>query len=170
MNLAEDEVHLYLCFPGDISASHLLSRYKTLLSKTELEQMERFYFKHHRHQYLITRSLVRTCLSAYYPIDPREWSFGQNEFGKPEIVHPQADLSIRFNLSHADGLIICGIAKEYDIGVDVEDIQRSTRSAFNSLWNIYSAIQISWFVPIAGRDLRWRVKRALTFHQGGNFH
>ena len=142
MDLISGEVHLYFSFPGQISDTGLLNRYESLLSDDERSQMARFYFARHRHQYLVTRALIRTCLSAYYPVDPAEWRFSKNSYGKPGISYPISTLPIRFNISHADGLIMCGIVRDHDIGVDVEDLQRSTRANLDSLSSYFSLEEI----------------------------
>ncbi len=142
MNLPNNEVHLYFSWPEQISDDALLRRYRSLLSDDELAQMARFYYARHRHQFLITRALIRTSLSAYYQVDPSEWQFGKNGFGKPEISHPDKTLPVRFNISHTDGLIMCGLVKDFDIGVDVENRQRSTRAALESLSSYFSKQEI----------------------------
>ena len=143
MELPSNEIHLYFSFPEKISDPELLNRYKSLLSDDELTQMSRFYFARHRHQYLITRALIRTSLSAYFKVEPAEWQFGKNGYGKPEISQPYGTWPVRFNLSHCDGLILCGVARNHDIGVDVEDTQRSTGTAFDSLSSYFSAPEIT---------------------------
>jgi len=142
MELDSDAVHLYFSRPEDITEPGLLARYKLLLSDDELAQMTRFYYARHRHQYLITRALVRACLSAYYPVDPAEWRFAKNGYGKPEISHPDTELPIRFNLSHTRGLVLCGITRDRAIGVDVEDTERPTRTALAGLSSYFSRQEI----------------------------
>ena len=142
MNLRSNEVHLYFSWPEHITDDGLLRRYRSLLADDELAQMPRFYYARHRHQFLITRALIRTSLSAYYQVDPSEWQFGKNGFGKPEISHPDKSLPVQFNISHADGLIMCGVVRDYDIGVDVEDRQRSTRATLDSLSSYFSTREI----------------------------
>jgi 4'-phosphopantetheinyl transferase len=137
--LSRQDVHLYFSWPEKISDPALLSRYESLLSANERARMSRFHFARNRHQYLVTRALVRASLSAYYPLEPGAWQFSQNRYGKPEISHPDASLSMRFNLSHTHGLTVCAIARHYDIGVDVEDSQRTTRADLNSLAGYFSA-------------------------------
>ncbi len=142
MTLGNNKIHLCFCWPGQITDDGLLRRYKALLSDDELAQMTRFHYARHRHQFLITRAMIRTSLSVYYQVDPAEWQFGKNGFGKPELDHPYKTLPIRFNISHTDGLIMCGIARDYDIGVDVEDTQRSTRATLDSLSSYFSRPEI----------------------------
>jgi 4'-phosphopantetheinyl transferase len=142
MELPGDEIHLHFSYPEDITDPALLQQYQSLLSDDELVQMSRFYFTRHRHQYLITRALVRTSLSTYFSIAPADWVFGKNGYGKPEISLPRSDLPIRFNLSHSEGLVMCGVTRDCDIGVDVEDAERPTRAAFASLSSYFSAGEI----------------------------
>ena len=175
MTLTQHEVHLYFSFPGQISDPGLLERYESLLSGDERSQMARFHFARHRHQYLVTRALIRTSLSAYYPVDPADWRFSKNGFGKPEISHPDSTLPIRFNLSHTDGLIICGIARDYDIGVDVEDIQRTTRAAFNSLSSYFSSQEIEALGKLPPEQQKqrffdyWTLKESYIKARGAGF-
>jgi 4'-phosphopantetheinyl transferase len=140
--LSRQDVHLYFSWPEEIVDPELLRRYESLLSADERARMSRFHFARNRHQYLVTRALVRASLSAYYPVEPGAWQFSQNRYGKPEISHPDASLSIRFNLSHTHGLTVCAIAHHCDIGVDVEDSQRSTRAGLNSLAGFFSAQEV----------------------------
>lgn len=142
MKLQGNEIHLHFSWPDQITDDGLLHRYRSLLAEDELVQMERFYFARHRHQYLITRALIRTSLSCYHQVDPSEWQFAKNGYGKPEISHPDKPRPVRFNISHADGLIMCGMVWDVDIGVDVEDRQRSTRAALDSLSSYFSKPEI----------------------------
>jgi 4'-phosphopantetheinyl transferase len=90
----------------------------------ERAQQQRFYFEKGRHEYLVTRALVRTVLSKYVTVDPSTWRFEKNEYGKPAIVYPQGLPPLTFNLSNTTGLIACLVAFGRDVGVDVEDMTR----------------------------------------------
>lgn len=142
MKLASNEIHLYFSYPEQISDIGLLGRYESLLSADERTQMSRFSFAPSRHRYLVTRALIRTSLSAYYPVEPSAWCFDKNSYGKPAISHPDSSLPIRFNLSHTNGLTLCGIAQDCEIGVDVEDNHRSTRASFSRLASYFSPREV----------------------------
>ncbi|RKZ37486.1 MAG: 4-phosphopantetheinyl transferase [Gammaproteobacteria bacterium] len=119
------DIHLWLAFPDEIQSPERLSTYQEMMTLEEQVQQQRFHFSKHRHQYLITRALVRTTLSRYANIEPHQWRFSKNAYGRPEII-PQAGVPpLRFNLSHTDGLIICGVVLKQDIGVDVENKERT---------------------------------------------
>jgi 4'-phosphopantetheinyl transferase len=143
MELPDNEIHLYFSSSEQISDLGLLNSYEKLLTEDERIQMSRFYYARHRHQYLVTRALVRSCLSAYTDIEPWEWRFTSNSYGKPEIALPASADQICFNLSHCRGLVMCGITRDYDIGVDVEDAQRQTRAALDSLSSYFSASEVA---------------------------
>jgi len=125
LNLPPYAIHLWHCFYDGIRDKELISQYYSILSASEKEQQQHFYFHKHRHQYLVTRALIRTLLSLYDDIPPERWEFSKNQYGKPEIAGGISSLPIRFNLSHTDGLILCGIILNRDIGVDAENLERN---------------------------------------------
>jgi len=122
-----DEIHLWSLLPDQINDS-VLSSCESLLSEKEDDRRRRFRFKKDRRQYAISRALVRTVLSGYTGIDAHKLKFSENRYEKPEIVASENSPPIRFNLSHTDGFILCGIALKDDIGVDVECTEREGRN------------------------------------------
>jgi 4'-phosphopantetheinyl transferase len=121
--LPDDEVHLWYLFPEELGDPVLLARYERLLAPGERARRDRYRFEHSRREYLFTRALVRTVLSRYAPVAPEAWTFRENAWGRPEIDRPE-QAAIRFNLSNTRGLIACAVARDREVGVDVEDIER----------------------------------------------
>jgi 4'-phosphopantetheinyl transferase len=122
--LTPAEIHLWLAFYDEIREERLHSAYRELLNVAEKEQELRFYFARDRHRYLITRALVRTVLSRYVSIHPKEWIFSTNAYGRPDIVNAQAkDTCLVFNISHTRSLIVLGVTKDRALGVDVENFR-----------------------------------------------
>ncbi|MGL1931829.1 MAG: 4'-phosphopantetheinyl transferase superfamily protein [Desulfotalea sp.] len=121
IKLEATEIHLWCASQNEINDPVLLSLYAKLLSDEEKKQWRRFRFERHRHQYLITRALVRSVLSHYHHVAPEEWLFSKNKYGRPEAVQQPKTGKLRFNLSRTDGLILCGVVLNDDIGVDVEN-------------------------------------------------
>ncbi|MDQ0073664.1 4'-phosphopantetheinyl transferase [Variovorax boronicumulans] len=125
--LPAGDIHLWLCPHGDSGDPALDATYRALLTPQELQQKDRFHFPRDRHRYLLTRVLVRTILSRYAPIDPHDWRFANGPFGRPRIdVSPDIEEAhgLDFNLSHTAGLIVLAIARNIELGVDVENIRR----------------------------------------------
>jgi len=125
LSLSRAEAYLWYVFPETLTDPGLLSAYQQLMSPEERSQQQRFRFAKGRYEYLVTRALVRTTLSRYAAVDPREWRFDKNPYGKPTIAHPKGIAPFSFNLSHTEHLIVCLIALDREVGVDAEDMERA---------------------------------------------
>ena len=125
MSLGTDEAHLWLVEPDAIRDPALLEKYRSLLSPDEVQKCGRYRFEKDQHSCLVTRALVRTVLSRYVDVPPETWRFETNEYGRPEITEPDEGKFLKFNLSHTKGLIACIVTRWRDVGVDVEDRERS---------------------------------------------
>lgn len=121
--LGDKEIHLWIAFPEAIREPMQLGSYDQLMTAEERQKQRRYVFERDRHDALITRALVRTVLSRYLAVAPEHWRFTKGDKGKPEIV--DAPWPLRFNVSHTQGMIICGVTRQYDLGVDIEHINRN---------------------------------------------
>lgn len=122
--LEENETHLWWVYADQVRDPALLRRQFAILSEREQQQQQRFRFEKGRHQYLVSHALVRETLSRYAPVAPAEWSFSTNRYGRPAIAEPAEFTHLRFNLSHADGMAVVALARDRDVGVDVENVTR----------------------------------------------
>jgi 4'-phosphopantetheinyl transferase len=144
LHLPSDEVHLWFTAQDELQDPALLARYDALLNDEERARRDRFYFARHRHEFLVARALVRGTLSRYVPqVQPARWTFSHNEHGRPELAGP-LPTDLRFNLSHTAGLMLLGVVRRRDIGVDVEDAERKVTC---------DAIADRFFSPAEVRDL-----------------
>jgi 4'-phosphopantetheinyl transferase len=124
-NLARPgQVDVWLTSLSDISDSDQLELL-WLLSESERTKWERFLTKDSRLQYLATRALVRTTLSRYAAVSPQAWHFETNDYGRPHIIQPQMHRSLQFNLSNTKGLVACAVSRECEVGIDVENFERT---------------------------------------------
>lgn len=64
-------------------------------------------------------------MSRYADVDPADWSFGAGSNGKPEVTGPAEFASLRFNLAHTSGLVMCAVSRAGEIGVDAEETSRT---------------------------------------------
>jgi 4'-phosphopantetheinyl transferase len=120
-----DRVHVWTA-SGDAVQPARLQHYRTLLSDDEIERCDRFVHEADRTRFVIARTLVRTMLSEYVPRDPRDWRFRIAEYGRPELAElPPGAPDLRFNLSHTPGLVACAVTVGRDVGVDVENVNRT---------------------------------------------
>jgi 4'-phosphopantetheinyl transferase len=119
------EVHVWYVMTDQVTDERLLPTYYGLLNPAERERNSRFVFPSGRREHLVTRALIRTTLSRYHPtVDPRAWQFTTNAFGRPELASPLCEPRLRFNLSHTDGMIVCLVAADREVGIDVENVMR----------------------------------------------
>jgi len=118
----ENEVHVWLSKPEDVTGPDQLQEYNSLLSSDEQERYRRFHFDRDRHHYLVAHVLLRKVLSAYVDVDPAAWQFSKNQHGRPEISGPDMVPPLRFNLTHTNGLVACVVTLELDCGIDVEQL------------------------------------------------
>jgi len=127
--LDSGQIHLWHANLGEITDPHLLAEHRSLLSPEELAKQTRFRFEKDRCRYLVTRAMVRTVLSRYAEVDPKEWRFAINAYGKPSIASELAGArGVEFNVSHTDGLVVLGVTRERAIGVDVENVRSRNAS------------------------------------------
>src|SRR5262249_32046832 len=119
-----DQVHVWYAFTAKCHDPQILRRCENVLSEQERSRCQRFHFDRDRKTFLVAHALVRTVLSNYAPVPPLAWRFTVSTHGKPEIDGGEADLGLRFNLSHTDGLVACAVALRREVGVDVENCDR----------------------------------------------
>jgi 4'-phosphopantetheinyl transferase len=167
------EVHLWHVSPGDVAVERLLAAYYDLLTPVERERMARFVFEKGRHEYLITRALVRTTLSTYHPdVDPRSWQFVATPYGRPEVQAPLVLPRLVFNLSHTDGQIVCLVAVEREVGVDIERTTRDGTVGEEIAERFFSPSEVAELraLPVAAQPSRffdyWTLKEAYIKARG----
>lgn len=120
------QVDIWVTFVAEAFAAGLACQLERVLLEAERQQQAKFRFEKDRRRYLVTRALVRYALSRYAPVRPADWRFAVTEFGRPFIVDPHpAVANLVFNLSHSDRVVVLGVVRECQLGIDVEDTQRS---------------------------------------------
>lgn len=114
-----DNVHIHLLqADGYVSAEA-----EHILSPEERQRARAFRFPKDRDLYVAAHVFLRRILSRYAPINPTQWQFKHNAYGKPAIANPGYDW-LQFNLSHTQGMVACAVARGRAVGVDVENIKR----------------------------------------------
>ncbi|QQP93684.1 4'-phosphopantetheinyl transferase superfamily protein (plasmid) [Skermanella sp. TT6] len=175
MASASGNPDIYYVVSDAPAVSDLSDAYRSLLAPEEMERYRRYLNDRARHEYLVTRALVRTVLSRYADVPPAAWRFRSNAHGRPEIAGPALpgrDLSgLRFNLSNTNGLVACAVAAGCEIGIDVENLERAgdVRELADRFLAPAEAADLR-SLPPAGRSLRfftyWTLKEAYVKARG----
>ena len=92
------------------------------LSPNELERAAKFKFPYDREHFLLRHYLLRLILCKYCDCRPHELRFRYNYYKKPFINIPEFR-EIKFSMSSSDDLMMIGLCKQNDIGIDVEKIR-----------------------------------------------
>jgi len=157
-------------FDGETEEA-LLDRFGPLLSDDERVRQKRSPLERIRRQYLLTRALARTALSQYCRIEPAEWRFAAGPKGRPHIEAPQPGVPLDFNLSHAEGMIVCLVGPIRMIGVDVEFSRRVTELA-EVARRFFSPAEVSGLLALPESERRdrffalWTLKEAYIKARG----
>ena len=116
--LAASDVHVWLA-SLDQTAAYVEQLAETLTAD-ERTRVARFYFERDRHDFIVARGLLRTILAHYLNTAPRDIRFHLGHAGKPSIQPAPQPPGIRFNLSHSGRLVLYAIARQWEVGVDIE--------------------------------------------------
>lgn len=96
-----------------------------VLSPEECTRCNRFLFESDRRDFAIAHALLRRSLSMRDEIAPEAWSFTRSEQGKPVLCEDlQARTRLHFSLAHTHGLVVCAVARDRELGIDVESVAR----------------------------------------------
>ncbi|HEY9637492.1 MAG TPA: 4'-phosphopantetheinyl transferase superfamily protein [Coleofasciculaceae cyanobacterium] len=93
------------------------------LSEDERIRADRFYFERDRKHFIVGRGLLRTILGRYLIMEPQQLQFCYSPRGKPTLASTETGGSLQFNLSHSQGLVLYGITRDRQIGIDIEQIR-----------------------------------------------
>jgi 4'-phosphopantetheinyl transferase len=136
--LAKDEVHVWQVDlkAWEKEADSLLE----LLDPEERERVARFKFPAPRNQFLISRALLRRALGRYLRIEARDVHFRTGANAKPELAEGR---DLHFNLSHTEGVTVFAIARNRQVGVDVERVRADT-NAMELAERFFSRPEVEW--------------------------
>lgn len=163
--LTPDEIHLWLAFYDEINEEHLHAAYRELLDAAERKQELRFYFARDQRRYLVTRALVRTVLSKYASVQPQEWVFAANAYGRPHVANGQApDAYLSFNISHTHSLIVLGVTKLRALGVDVENF-RERPALIDVADRFFAPREVAALAKVAPQQQDYRFFEYWTFKE-----
>ena len=123
-DLPRDEVHLYYEVLDQALDAARAATARPILTDDEWNRCQRFAYAEGVRERLAARFMVRSILSRYAAVHPADWRFVENAHGRPEVEAPAHATHLRFNLSHADGVVTLVVSAQYDVGVDVERLGR----------------------------------------------
>ncbi len=118
--LPEGEVHVWCVLGDDIGEPCLLRDAEAVLDGAEIARAARFRQRPDRDRFVTGRGLLRRALGAYLGVAPQQISFAVNAHGRPELAAPA---TLRFNVSHTDGIVAAVFSACGEVGIDAERIR-----------------------------------------------
>lgn len=91
------------------------------LSVDELLRLGEITHTQARRSFLRSRSALRRILSTYLDCDPADIEFDYGDNGKPRLGDDTGGL--QFNMSHSRNLCLVAVARQREVGVDVEFVE-----------------------------------------------
>jgi 4'-phosphopantetheinyl transferase len=104
-------------------AAEALDALWCLLSRDERERAGRFHFPRDRGRFVVCRGVLRTLLGHQLDVPPAHVRFVYGPYGKPAVRADGA--TVRFNVSHSDDLALYALARDREVGIDVERIRHT---------------------------------------------
>ena len=107
----------------------LLANSLKLLSASEQIRSDRIIQPRVKLRFIISRVLLRKCLSLHLDMAPEDIPITKGHDGKPELClgsiidKNKSGGLVSFNLSHSQNMIAIAISREGDIGIDIERIR-----------------------------------------------
>jgi len=95
-------------------------RFRLTLEPDELERASRFHFEKHRRHFLVGRGFLRYVVAGYLGETPEKLRFVYGAYGKPSLAGGE---TLRFNMSHSHELGLLAVARNVELGVDVEHVR-----------------------------------------------
>jgi 4'-phosphopantetheinyl transferase len=116
-----DDIHVW--HAGLDRDEKVLGQLESTLSLEEKARADRFHFVNDRNRFVVARGLLRELLGGYLHQTPSSLEFSYGLHGKPFLSGKNASIGLCFNLSHSSGVVVYAIARQRNLGIDVEHIK-----------------------------------------------
>ena len=124
------------------------------LSLEDRERAARYKFESDRRRFCLARASLRLILGRYLKVKPVTLAIEQAEYGKPFLANTRLAQGLRFNLSHSHQLALIAVARDRELGIDIEYMRPDfvTEDIAN---HFFSPAEVADFLAVPG-DLKTR--------------
>ena len=145
--------------------------YENLLSPDEKERARRFVIKEARRDFIVSRGVLRELLAMYLNTRPADIVLRYGIHGKPHVSRGEAQPSVRFNVSHSNGLAVLAFSQG-EVGVDIERVRAEFpgREIAGRFFSEQEIAELGKLAPEESRGaffLCWTRKEAYVKARGG---
>jgi 4'-phosphopantetheinyl transferase len=100
-----------------------IAHLESTLSADEKARADRFHFLNDRNRFIVARGFLRGLLGGYLQQAPAGLQFSYGQHGKPSLAGRESSTGLSFNVSHSSGLAVYAIARNRNLGIDVEHVR-----------------------------------------------
>ena len=145
-----DEIHVWHASLD--RADEVICELEPLLAPEEKARADRFHFVRDRNRFVVARGRLRELLGAYLRQAPASLEFTYAQHGKPSLAGDNLTSGLSFNLSHSGDMVVYAIARERNLGIDVE-YMRSDAASEGIAQRYFSAREVDDLqsLPVQGR-------------------
>ncbi len=137
--MLQNSIHIWITDIDKVDDPYLKDVYRSILSADELERLARFKFEKDQNSFLVSHAMVRSVLSNYVEIAPKDLQFKTGDNGKPTVFCEEGkSLPLEYNMSHSGKYAVMVATNEIVCGIDVERIN-AERSFLDIASNYFSA-------------------------------
>lgn len=134
-----DQVHIWSVFLPE--AENIIDFLASILVEDEHQQAYSFKLRKHQKQYIITRGILKLLLSGYLDDNPKTIEIIYGLWGKPRLLKERL---LHFNISHSQDYVLFAFTKDYEVGIDLEYIDKSLKIDEISL-NFFSKSELNYW-------------------------
>lgn len=126
--LPANTIHVVRARVPDIAAKACADAMQLSLSAAEQERAGRLQGDTDRWRFTFARGLLRQVLAGYLAAAPGALEFTTGTGGKPALGGAHAQMGLAFNLSHSGDRLVIAIARDMQLGIDIEQIRPAFRA------------------------------------------
>ena len=118
------------------------------LSLDDRMRADRFRFDSDRRRFCVARASLKLILGRYLKAKPGRLQLDVGDYGKPFLNDRKTSQGIRFNLSHSHRLALIAIARDREVGVDIE-FMRPNFVTDEVVKHFFSRAEVEAFAAVA---------------------
>ena len=121
-SLGRNDVHIWRIALGN-NVSEKNSQLTAVLSVDERARAARYRFDKHRDSFIESRAALRSIIATYADVAAADVEFNYGPHGKPHLAPGLNEAQLQFSFSRREGLAVVALARDRDVGIDVEFIR-----------------------------------------------
>ncbi len=114
---------------------------EALLSPDEMHRASRFRFDGDAANFVVRRGILRLILAGYTGVPPSQVTFSYSQSGKPALH--ECFFDTRFSMSHSGACAVYAVAREREVGVDLEHLRQQPLEISRIAGSFFSESQIA---------------------------